>query len=721
MSWKLVTEMETASQTIWTEQYLDQCDPYLVWADVSTYSDADDGEPNIAVLVELKEGENVYKLVDRMYCGDPPARFIPNQLGWTYETSFVTGIVSLAGLQQLINEVRQGITQRFTLQGARADLSSTTRARFHEFFNPLGQASSPKASNARSVSGPAYLGILDDGIPFLRARSSALLIQPAVHLWDQGWQREGMVTNLDDLKNDDLYWQPAVDLPGQSHGMHPLIPEGFLYGRVDKKPNIFLKPLSDRDEYAARRYVHPAPRQTHGASVLGLMAPWLSTRRGEQVKLPCDVAGLSMVQLPTLTVDDTSGGSLAMRVLDGIRHVLWQEWNDRPDPAPESPARPTVVNISYGIHGGPHDGSSMFERAAKEAMDKNEHLHLVLPMGNAHRAGVHARHCLVPAATPTTLKLRVMPDNPRDTFLEIWLPEGAEVELEIEPPGSATCFRLTQGQAQLAYKPEDGNPKTPNVVHFAGIYPARVADSLSGTMVLIAIGATRVRQPRPQEGKRAFNPVGANQQPRRTVIAPAGEWKVHLRNVTRSEFEVNAWIQRNDPAPDRLSSSRQAWFADSVRPEVSTGQAAPDNTMNGVATFKHDHLHVIGAMRANGRLSWYSAARPSGSAAPPPPNVVTVADWSPAVHGILSLGFTQGAVTRLDGTSAACAVYSRALAKQLADDPTKLPQGESPGFVEPEFDSGPEDEPAAPDALRGNDVRMFLPFDVEFEFPKRPR
>lgn len=730
--WKSVERVDTAATVPWNQKHLNRCDPYLVWADASTRAPKDDSFPNIAVLLELNQPNDLQALLARMDPPNVPLRMVPNQLSSTYPTVFITALFSRDGLRQLIGEVLAGTIKQFVLQGARADLTSTTFRLYDLFLHhsktakAAAQGGAPRGGGGVGVGGPTYLGILDDGLPFLRARDSIAAVSNPAHLWDQGWSPEGLASNPDNPTGQppgpsDDYWRLASDaqsinIPLPNGMVVPMwVPsKGFLYGRRTKKLPPTSSSGDDRDEYSSSHYVHPAPRQTHGASVLGLMAPWLSTRRKKVIDWPLHISGLAMVQLPTLTVDDTSGGSLAMRVLDGLRYVLWQELEDRPSRAP---ARPTVVNVSYGVNAGPHDGSSMFERAAQEALAGNQHLHLVLPMGNAHRTGIHARRKLGPLGARgdhTELEICVAPDNPRDTFVEIWLPNGAEVAVEISPPGESKTYRLSCGEAKMAYVPEPGVPAAPYIVRFAGIYPQRVANGQNGTMVLIAIGSTRPRFPHrkgsPISG--VFAPVGANQQRRHAVIAPHGRWHVTLRNCTATGFIVNAWIERDDPAPDRLAGNRQAYFPDSMRPEVRTYQSAPEGTTNGVATFQDPHLHVIGAMRADGRLSAYSAARVA-AATGRPPTTVTVADFSPALRGILSLGFTKGAVSRLDGTSAACAVYSRALAVALAKNPSQLPHGPSPGFVAPEIDGGSEDEPSASDSLRGEGVRTLLPFDVE--------
>ncbi len=757
--WEQVKDLNTAATQPWDPARLFRCDPYLVWADAATReprppapSELPDPKlPNpklpdpklpdpklpppedrldIAVLVELKDASGYLDFLKRMnqeLANLTAIRFLPNGFEPHHGSRFITGLVNRKGLAELVDEVAvTRLIERFSLQDSRLGIGRPTQKGWADYLNALKAEKSdapspPRPTRTKAATG-TYLGIIDDGLPVLRVRDAIQFIDQPAHFWDQGWQSlESMGSTIGIPSPHDPYWRIAwqllismvVPAPAPAPGPVPPIvfafkARGFLYGRRLKPlPRSLAAGASDRNEYTAVRYFHPAPRRSHGAGVLGLLAPWLSDAR-HAVEWPEHISGLAMVQLPTPTVMDTSGGSLAMRVIDGLRFILWQEQEDRPDP---KRARPIVANISYGVHAGPHDGTSMFERALFEMLEDNPRLHVVLPAGNAAQAGCHARRQLAQkgdASDSASFWLEVLPDNSRDTFVELWLPAGASVLLAIRPPGSKEVYRVIEGEARICFEPQADDPKTPHRVRFGAVYSSSVAQGTEGTMVLVAIGSTQRQRP---DGGFAR---GLNQRKRREVAGYSGLWELQVQNLAAHPITVDARVERGDAPPDAPAGSRQAFFPDSCDETVRIGNAAPDMTLNGIATLTHPRLHVVGAMRADGALSDYSAAGPTRPPATRTgPDVVVPADTSRNLPGLRTLGFVHGATGRINGTSAACAVFARALAEQLADDPTKPPTAPKPDEPPPEVSCVTDSQPEAPAGDRGQAVRAAFRFAVD--------
>lgn len=737
---------------------LRRCDPLLVWADtVSRPRPAplpnvrmmppSITEQPIGVLIELKEAGGIHWLLNELNLESSEGRphFLPNGLEQLHKSCFITGLVDRVALAKLVTLVGADKIKRFTLQESRRDPAQQTTQSMGKLPSLDGllqalaapvetsaAAAAPRSPITTATSTATYLGIIDDGLPVFRLRSAIAPHGAAVQLWDQGWLPEHRLSRppppIDPPAADDPYWR-------QPHEDSTPTARGFYLGRrlkpLPAAQDIGVAPDAafERDEYGFSRYFSPAPRRTHGAAVLGLMAPWLAEAQPRsQWHWPSHISGLAMVQLPTATVRDTSGGSLAMRLIDGLRFILWQEEANRG--GSDQPARPIVANVSYGVHGGPHDGTSMFERAAVEMLNQNASLHLVLPVGNSARAGCHAGCVLKPAGkegqggNSRTLTLSVPPDNPRDSFVQIWLPADAQLRLTIRPPGSSQDYEISKGQAKVcvesvapaAIDETASAQESIGRIGFGAVYAPEVAQGTNGTMILLAIGRTRAQfsDRDPGAETQGAGLLSATLEPRREVLGTPGLWELTLVNEGTAEATVDAWASRDDGPPDSAAGNRQAYFPDSCNPRVHLGNAAPESSLNGIASFTHERLHVVGAMRADDVLSEYSAA---GKARPPGerqhPDVVAPADFSAALPGLRSTGFLSGAVDRINGTSAACAVYSRALAETLARDPGQLPK-ETRQAVDapPEVRCTTERQPEADAALRGQDRRMPLPFDV---------
>jgi hypothetical protein len=269
-------------------------------------------------------------------------------------------------------------------------------------------------------------------------------------------------------------------------------------------------------------------------------------------------------------------------------------------------------------------------------------------------------------------------------------------------------YRLVEGEARICFEPLPTDRATPRTVRFGAVYPSQVAQGQHGTMILVAIGPTQ--RVRAEVGGPAR---GLNQRRRRDVAGGSGLWSLEVQNLSAHPVVVNARVERGDAPPDAAEGSRQAYFPDSCHRRVQLGNSTPEDTLNGIATLRHARLHVVGAMRADGPLTDYSAA---GSAWPGSarrgPTAVAPADASGNLPGLRTIGFAPGAAGRINGTSAASAVYARALAVQLATDPAHPPDAPRPGELPPEITCVADSQPQAPADLRGQAERKVFPFEV---------
>ncbi len=435
------------------------------------------------------------------------------------------------------------------------------------------------------------------------------------------------------------------------------------------------------EAYRIADYEYPPRQWSHGSAVMYAIANRRPSPRcadPDDSHLAQASCHIHFVQLPSRAVLDTSGGSLSGFALDGIHRAV------RTAVRQKRPA--VVVNLSYGTHSGPHDGTSMFERALKDLLtvydgqDGRPALHVVLPAGNTHLFRCHANGTLAvrseqAASGPRpvgvsqqhcrTLYWKVPPDDETDSFLEIWF--GGDIGLT--DPVTVTLVAPDGNTKRTVRRGEASEWTEDDVLRAALVYPQSPAQGLNGTMVLVAL-APNVRRADFGEGDR-YKGTTTSKDPRDglkrvAMESPSGVWQVILENEGPTPIPFHAWVQRDDAAPGRQRSAkgyrgRQSYLLD---PEAA-GPVNPCFTLSGIATGWHPswRLWVVGAMDETGALSRYSAAGPSrdGCGHTEGPDVVMTVDISRNQPGRLVGGVMAGSRVRLSGTSIGAAIFSRML------------------------------------------------------------
>lgn len=470
---------------------------------------------------------------------------------------------------------------------------------------------------------------------------------------------------------------------------------GAVHGRFFPTDKLFSTTADtsaathEPQAYRTVAYLNPTYRWSHGSAILDLVAGRLvwGTRRPGQWSEPRkhsrDTAPprVCFVQLPSETVADTSGGSLGSHVLDGIHHAL-EEADD---------GQALIVNVSYGTHSGPHDGTSLFELALKELLDfysgsdqaRGKTLHVVLPAGNSHLWRCHASGWLTGrgATAKRQLLWKVMPDNADPSFIEIWLPFGQAVSITVTSPNGETVTATPSESGGLwGFKSPGADASLP--AGAALIWPPSVPQGQKRTMALLAVQAS---MPRTAEPFPMISPTAANkspcEQPRRsrpTQPGLHGVWTIDLvKAPDAAALRFDAWVQRADAAPGRGPQmrghrGRQSYLLETKDCHAvasGDGDVDPRCTMNGIATLKHERLYVVGAMRrSDGSISHYSAGGPNADCDQrfDGPDWVVPADESFNNPGLLTTGVLSGSRQRVPGTSMAAAAFTRLLYEHLA-------------------------------------------------------
>ncbi len=378
--------------------------------------------------------------------------------------------------------------------------------------------------------------------------------------------------------------------------------------------------------YKSLGYARVASDVSHGAHVMGTAAG--KNGSGFARELP-----VIAVQLPARTVVDSSGGSLAVHAADALRYVL----NQVP------PNRPVVACMSYGIHAGPHDGSSLLECAMDEMLTQRQNAAVVIPAGNNYLARGHARVELIPG-TRQTLIWRIHPDGLTDSFCEIWFDEFTEdgarspsFELALTPPFAKEQTHSKPGVFALYKK------KSPNVPIASVVVQKLQRHGRARWSVLMSVAST----------------VGAD-------AAPHGMWEIKIKNcLVKNPLALNAWIERNGPVFGGNSGGLQSYFEDTPASAV-TGEG----TLNGIAT--GSETFVVGAyVEATDEMSSYSASGANYfTDRTTQPLCSAVGDVDADGRGVQGAGTLSGTHCWLSGTSVAAAHATRKIADIWASNPT---------------------------------------------------
>ncbi|WP_436296888.1 S8 family serine peptidase [Variovorax sp. LjRoot175] len=390
-----------------------------------------------------------------------------------------------------------------------------------------------------------------------------------------------------------------------------------------------------------------ARRHSHGTHVLDLasgydMSPSLTRPLIIGVDMPEDAVG------------DPAGSTLIVHAAMGLLYVWLRAMSMR---------RPNetllvVVNISYGTHEGPHDGSSVFERFmdAVIALSRSRHtpIRVVLAAGNFRQSRAHARFDL-PAGATQVLAWRLQPCGLTPSFMEIWFQAGTNVTVTLTSPSGA----------KLVHSPTS----IPN----PGVDPSGF--SISYVAPGTALSCFLLTTPPTAEDPWATIPH---------MVVPSGIWEVKLTNGSGASVPVDAWIKRGDTLGGRRARGRQSYFDDrayvrhelygqpkefDIPPAGSYSYVQRQGTLSGIAT--GSSTYVIGAYRRGSKPTDQMPAAYSseGPASPIPGRTMKAPNWlAPSEDafscpGALGAGTRSGARVAMNGTSAAAPQLTRFFAE----------------------------------------------------------
>lgn len=615
-------------------------DPYVCWHDFTGSLWMHESNHQTRLIVALKQPLTKAGL---LHLNQRGLRVAPHFTRASLHTMYITGVcVDASALKKFCEAAFKGDDDWI----ARYEVSEG-------FFQPDAIVESPGGGQKWDALGMSFqvpsplVGFIDYGCAFLnRQFRAADGTSRIAALWDQ----------------------QDNDRPAPPPSRKPLAwREHVRYGYGRFIDAVALKEYADQfratsgslDESTCYRYSQYEPvlrTFTHGTHVMDIATGYPNPL------LPLDgrtadsrhAAAIAFVQLPRYRGAAQLSGLLKAQVLDAVHYVA----------SLRVPNQPAVVNLSYGSYCGPHDGSSILELALDDLIQRSENgagkpqLHIVVPAGNASKLAGHAQ-ALIGSLQRQSISWSNLPNDPSESFVEIWAPEAASIRLRATPPGRSPSDAdwVKPGQAKRL----DLHGRTVAML----VHARNPCQSPSGQLVLFATRATLGHAP-----------------------APHGTWTIEIENTGSSPVLVDAWCERDDPVFGSEGGPRQARFESHVERTA---------TLNSIAHGRHTvvvggyDLHSGLSARLPGLVSVISSSGPgrglpgrqrhpagNDGSAKNGPEVLGPCDMGLGEPGLPGAAVLSGDQVRLMGTSVAAAAYTRWLLDEMALPPAPPPARVAP-------------------------------------------
>ncbi|WP_193174054.1 S8/S53 family peptidase [Nisaea nitritireducens] len=405
---------------------------------------------------------------------------------------------------------------------------------------------------------------------------------------------------------------------------------------------------------------------SHGTAVLDLAGGYdLSQAEiAENVRL-------ITVQLPGIANWDGSGSVLGWFVAWGVQYILQRA---RLIEKELGMPVPVFINLSYGLSGGPHDGTHWLELIVEHLLENHRKrsdcpeppkpdriAELVTVTGNDF---LRRRHASIKAASKGSVTLdlpwRVPPGDPSSSALEVWLPADATgIQVDVTSPSGPplTAWPPQQPDPGAVLRSDlcDGSKDPQNVIAQLSLEDPYWAGPKKRVTLIVAPTDTDILD---------------TQRP----PAPSGLWQIAVTATVKKGQSLTAWVQREELPLGYPNRGGSGYLDDPENPRfTSPGDWSEHDyhdavvrrfgSLSGTAT-GYTSLVIGGYRDGDRRLALYSGAS-SPETTTKLPTALLPSDCSRVLAGILTTGNRSGATFSLTGTSAAGPLAVRMLAERV--------------------------------------------------------
>jgi subtilisin family serine protease len=474
-------------------------------------------------------------------------------------------------LQQAILLNRSGIKKSPTSSTSEDELAVIASVTNEAAWNELTEVRNPTLITAARGNEPAIVtGRIPikriefiRNLPFVKSLKGARRLIPALHntIPDIGANKyaplpkqtggKGVLVGIIDFGCDFAH-QNFIDKSGKTRLVKfwdqtaTTNGNGVPYGRLHVSTDI-NKALKNKKPYEALGV--SLFTGAHGTHVMDIAA---GNGRGSGAPGVAPAADLMFVQLSTSNIPwdgpDVVGKNFgdSVNLVEAIRYIFDQAGK-----------KPCVINISLGTNGGPHDGSTLVEKAIDGMLQEKPNRAVVIAASNSHDDGIHAAGN-VPAYGTHDLSWLVDGNDFTENEMEIWYKGSDQLSVELIDPA---------GQSLGTVEPNESG---------------QVKDTNGNVQVVIS---NRLHDPNNKD-----NVIGIWLKERNT-----GNWTVRLINHTAKATHYHAWIERDD--------SGQSVF----------GGARDNSYTLGSISCSHKSITVgsYDATKKNFPISWFSSEGPT--------------------------------------------------------------------------------------------------------------
>jgi subtilisin family serine protease len=435
-------------------------------------------------------------------------------------------------LQQAILLHRSGIRKSPTSSTSENELAVIASVTNTQAWNDLTEVRNPTLITAATGNEPAIVtGRIPikrvefiRNLPFVKSLKGARRLSKAVHITvpDIGANKyaplpkqtggKGVLVGIIDFGCDFAHHN-FIDKNGKTRLLkfwdQTASPNGnhVPYGRLHM-PNDINKAIKNSKPYQALGY--SLTTGAHGTHVMDIAA---GNGRGSGVPGVAPAADLLFVQLSTSNIPwdgpDVVGKNFgdSVNLVEAIRYIFDQAGN-----------KPCVINISLGTNGGPHDGTTLVEKAIDGMLQEKPNRAVVIAASNSHDDGIHASGN-VPAKSTQELSWLVDTNDFTENEMEIWYKGADQLSVEVIDPA---------GQSLGTVDPDESG---------------QIKDTNGNVQLVIS---NRLNDPNNKD-----NVIGIWLKEHNP-----GNWTVRLINNTSKAVHYHGWIERDDSGQSVFGGER---------------------------------------------------------------------------------------------------------------------------------------------------------------------